>query len=92
MIVASKNGNAIARLPVPDADRLVVRATEDPRVFMVKVDSADIVEMTCQCKLAASCLVVPDLDLVVVAGGYKQRLRRMERDSSDRPYRRNIQR
>jgi hypothetical protein len=71
VIVASKNSNAVARLPVPDADRLVVRATEDPWVFMVKVDSANIIEMACQCELAASCLVIPDLDLVVVTGRYK---------------------
>lgn len=62
VVVAGENGNALARLPVPDPDRLVVGSGEDPGVLVVEVDGADVVEVTVEGKKASA-------GLVAVAGG-----------------------
>ena len=61
VIVAGEDVDAVAGLPVPDAHRLVVRAADDPRVFVVEKGGADVVEMAEQCENAAPEFVIPNL-------------------------------
>lgn len=44
---------------------------------------AHVIQMAVQCEKTPPGLVVPDLDLVVIASGHKQGLSRVEIDSSD---------
>ena len=67
VVVARQHGQARARLPVPDANSLVVRSAHNPRVLIVKLNGADVVEVPEKSEKTAPKLVVPDLDLVVVA-------------------------
>lgn len=46
VIVAGEDANAGTRLPVPDANRLVIRATQNPRVLVMKLDHPNVVEMS----------------------------------------------
>jgi hypothetical protein len=39
--------------------------------------------VSCECELATTRLVVPDLDLVVVSCRYKQRLRRVKGNTTN---------
>jgi len=50
----------------------------------VEEHRAHIIQVTVQCEKAPPSLVVPDLDLVVIASGHKQGLGRVEIDASDR--------
>ena len=84
VVVTGEDGGARARLPVPDADRLVVRRRHDPRVLRVKLHSPDVVKVAEQREEAPAQLVVPHLDLVVVAAGDEERLRRMEAHAAHR--------
>jgi hypothetical protein len=51
---------------------------------MVEKNGSNIVEMAVQCKEAATCLVGPDLDLIVVSARDEEGLRLVEIDSADR--------
>ena len=66
MIVTGQNGDAGARLPVPDADGLVVAGADNPGVLVVELDGADVVEVSEESEEAPVELVVPDLNLVIV--------------------------
>lgn len=74
MVVASQHADARSRLPVPDADSLVIRAADDPGVFLVSIRlprdmeshlvekcCADIVQMSQEGEEAPTLLVVPNL-------------------------------
>ena len=84
VVVTGEDGGARARLPVPDADRLVIRRRHDPRVLRVKLHSPDVVKVAEQREEAPAQLVVPHLDLVVVAAGDEERLRRVEAHAAHR--------
>ncbi len=45
MVVPGENGNAVARLPVPDANGLIVRSADNPRVFGVEKRRANVIQM-----------------------------------------------
>lgn len=45
MIVSSQNGNASPGLPVPYSDGLVVTGTNNPWVFIVELDSTDVIKV-----------------------------------------------
>ena len=66
MIVASKHGDTSPRLPVPNADSLIVTSTHNPGVLVVELDSADVVEMAEKSEKAPVCFVVPDFNLVII--------------------------
>jgi hypothetical protein len=51
---------------------------------MVEKNGSDVVEMAVQGEEAATCLVGPDLDLIVVSAGDEERLRLMKVDSANR--------
>ena len=70
------------RLPIPDPDRLVVRGTQNPRVLMVELHCTNVVQMPKQCEQAPPQLIVPDLDLVVIATRDKKWLRSVETDAA----------
>lgn len=59
--------NAIAALPVPDPNGLVIRSTQNPRVFMMKHGSADVVQVAKKSENTSSLLVVPHLNFVVIS-------------------------
>jgi hypothetical protein len=61
VVMPCHDGDGGARLPVPDAHRLIVRARQYPRVLMVELNSADIVEVPKEREDAATELVVPHL-------------------------------
>ena len=92
VVVASEHSDAGARLPVPNANGLIVRGRQNPRVFVVKLNGANVVEVTEQREEATTLLVVPDLDFVVVAARHKERLRRVEAHAAHRAYEKSMQR
>ncbi len=83
VIVPGQHRDAGARLPVPDADGLVVGRVHDPWVLLVEGDRADVVQVAEQREEAPPQLVVPHFDLVVVAARYEQRLRLVEVHAAD---------
>jgi hypothetical protein len=66
VVVASEHGDADARLPVPDANSLVVGSRENPRMLVMKLNGANVVEMAEQREEATTLLVIPQFDFVVV--------------------------
>lgn len=74
VIVPGQHANASATLPVPDSDGLIVRSAEDPGILLMEHSGPDVIEMTQQGEDASTLLVVPNLDLVIVAPGNEQRL------------------
>jgi len=64
--VASEDGEDVSTLPVPKADSLIITAAQDPRQFLVKLNSSDIIEMSSKRKHALLLLVVPYLYFVVI--------------------------
>ena len=61
VVVPREHRDARARLPVPDADRLVVRRRHYPRVLVVELDCTDVVEVAEQREETAPEFVVPHL-------------------------------
>jgi hypothetical protein len=66
MIVTSQHGNTSPRLPVPNADSLIVTSTHNPWVFVVKLDSADIIKMPEKSEKTPVSFVVPNFNLVII--------------------------
>src|SRR5688572_2799305 len=56
-----KNGNRIARLPVPDADCLVIRSANNPGMLFVEECGTNVIKMAKQGENAFPLLVIPDL-------------------------------
>ena len=75
--------NRVETLPVPDANRLVVRSTYNPRVFVVEKHCADVVYMAIKGEKTAPLLPVPNSNLGIVSTGYKEGLSWMKIDTSD---------
>lgn len=63
-----EDGDGVARLPIPNAHRLVVGGADDPGMLFVEECGADVVEVTEQCEDALALFVVPHL----VVEGKKQ--------------------
>ena len=82
VVVSGEGRDALARLPVPDADDLVVGGAEDPGELVVELDGADVIEMAEKGEKTTTQLVVPHLDLVIVTSRNEERLRLMETHSS----------
>ena len=61
MIVPSEDRNTGSALPVPDADRLVVRRAQNPWVFMVEHGRPDVIHVAKQGEQTTPLLVIPDL-------------------------------
>ena len=61
VVVPGEHADAVARLPVPDADGLVIRRADNPRRLLVEVRCANVVQVASQGEDAASHLVVPHL-------------------------------
>lgn len=84
MVVTSESHKALARLPIPNPDHLVIRGRENPRSLSVELNSTDVVEMAKEGEHTASALVVPHLDLVVISTTHEQGLSVVEANASDR--------
>lgn len=78
--------NAIARLPVPDTNGLIIRGAHNPRILVVKERCSNVIQMTEQREKTLSLLIVPDFDFVVVTTRHKQWLLTMKRYTTNRPY------
>lgn len=50
----------------------------------MKKHSSNIIQVTVECEDTSPCLVRPNLDLVVIAARYEERLRLVKVDASDR--------
>jgi hypothetical protein len=61
VIVTGKNADAGTRLPVPDANCLIIGSAENPRVFVMEDGRANVIQMTQESEDAALLLVVPNL-------------------------------
>lgn len=61
MIVAGQHRNASARLPIPDANGLIVGGAQNPRIFVMEECRSDVIQMTEQCEDAAAFFVIPEL-------------------------------
>jgi hypothetical protein len=61
VVVTGEDADAGAALPVPHADRLVVRGAQHPRVLVVEEGGAHIVQVSHQREQALALLVVPHL-------------------------------
>jgi len=83
VVVSGQDRDTRATLPVPDANRLVVRGRDDPRALVMHLHRADVVQVAQQREQASTQLVVPHFDLVVVTARHEQRLRRMEADATN---------
>ena len=81
--VTSEDGNALSRLPVPNADRMIVRSGDNPGIFAVKLDRPNVVQVIAQSEQATALLIVPNLDLIVITTRHEQRLIGMESDASN---------
>jgi len=86
VVMSGEDGDTVSRLPVPDTDGLIVGTTKDPWIFVVKVNGANVIQVSCESELTTTRLVVPDLDLVVVSCRHEQRLRGMESNATDGAY------
>jgi hypothetical protein len=84
VIVPSKNRDAVSGLPVPNTDGLVIGSRDDPRMLMVEVHSANVIDVPKEVEQATPLLVVPDLDLVIISTGHKEGLGVVECNSSHR--------
>lgn len=63
---------------------LVIGSGHDPRAFMVKVHSSNVVQMADERKQTPSQFEVEHLDLIIITPRNKQRLRRVEVHASHR--------
>ena len=65
---------------------LVLYCLQMHSVHLVEEGCSDVVKMAQQSKQASLLLVVPNLDLVIIAPGHKQRLVRVKINTSDRTW------
>ena len=84
--VASQDGDLVPVLPVPQTHRLVVTRRHYPGQLNVELDSADIVNVPCQCEQTFLHLVVPYFDHLIISTRDKHGLSLMEINTSDRTY------
>ena len=70
VIVSGNDANAVARLPVPDANGLVIGAAQNPRILVMEKGGANVVQMAEQREEAPALLVVPHFDLVESKDGF----------------------
>ena len=70
-------------LPVPYPDCLIVGGRQDPWELVVEENGADVVKVAVEREKAATCLVRPNLDLVVIATGDEQGLSLVKVDASN---------
>lgn len=68
VVVSGQDTDARSRLPVPDADGLIIRRTQHPGILVVEHGGANVVQVTEQGEDAALLLVVPDLKRISLAG------------------------
>lgn len=85
VVVSREDGDAVAGLPVPYPDGLIVGRREDPGILVVEHGGSDVVEVSHQVEEAPLELVVPHLDLVVVAARDEERLLLVEVDPAHGP-------
>jgi hypothetical protein len=70
-------------LPIPYPDGLVIGARQNPWQLMMKEDSPNIVQMSCQGKQTPLRVVIPNFDLIIVTTGYEHRLSLVKVDTAN---------
>jgi hypothetical protein len=82
VIVPRENGNAVPGLPIPNANCLVVRTTQDPRqIIRMKLDRTHIIQMSRQGE--QNMFKVPHADFIVVPATGKHTPRGVKVDCPD---------
>ena len=83
MIVSGEDGQTVARLPIPDANCLVIGTTQNPRqVIRMKLDRPHIIQMSTQ--RVQNMLEIPDLDFIVVSATCKHTSRGVKINRANR--------
>jgi hypothetical protein len=52
---------------------------------MMELHSANVVKVPMKCEETAVCLIIPDLNLIIITSGDEERLGGVEVDAADRP-------
>lgn len=86
MSVTSHCVDAFSRLPIPDANGLIIRTWQYPRQVRVELYSTNIVCMVRHREQTASLFVVPHLNAVIISSRNKHGLRWMKGNTSNRTY------
>jgi hypothetical protein len=82
MIMAGKNGKTVTRLPIPNTNRLVVRAAENPRqIVRMEFYRPDIVQMTAES--IQYVFKVPHFDFIIISSARKHGMSRMKVDCAN---------
>ena len=84
VVMAGEDADALARLPVPNANRLVIAGRKNPRLLVMKLTGANVIEMSRKREQTLAQLVIVKFEFVVVATRTEERHRRMERDATHR--------
>ena len=74
VVVAGEDADALSALPVPDPHGLIIRGGQDPWILVMEHCRPDVVKMTQQGEDAASLLVIPHFDLIVISSRDKESL------------------
>ena len=83
MIVSGEDGQTVARLPIPDANCLVIGTTQNPRqVVRMKFDRPHIIQVSTQ--RVQDMLEIPDLDFIIISAACKHTSRGMKINCADR--------
>jgi len=82
--VASQDCDLATVLPVPDANGLVVTGGNNPRQFVVELDSAYVVDVSVKREHALLGFIAPNLDQVVITSRHEHRLGVVEVDATYR--------
>ena len=83
VVVARHGTDQGSVLPIPYSDGLIIRAGQDPWQLVVKKYRSYVVQVAIKSKKAASSLIGPDLDLVIIPAGYEERLCLVEVNTPD---------
>ena len=82
VIVSGEDSQTVARLPIPDANCLVI-GTQNPRqVIRMKLDRPHIIQMSTQ--RVQNMFEIPDLDFIVVSATCKHTSRGVKINGADR--------
>ena len=82
VIVSGEDGNAVAVLPIPNTDGLIVGRRKQPGAFMMELHRTDVIQMSQKGELHLTCTVGPNDNLKVITSTCENGLRAVEVDSS----------
>jgi hypothetical protein len=86
VIVTGQDTQARSLVKVPETKGLIVTSRQDPRKLRrvgMKLDGANIIQMTQEGKETTAQFVIPYFDLVVITTGYNERICQVKVDATD---------